>query len=81
MLTPLGRHSLLAKVEFAFLPKSGASYCLCTSPLVFIQNLPIRWSALRCVALIALNNLLSLHPVKPGKMQDLPMLIKSASEL
>jgi hypothetical protein len=59
MLTPLGRHSLLAKVEFDFSLKSGASYFLCTSRLVFLQNLLIRWSALKCAASIDLNNLLS----------------------
>jgi hypothetical protein len=79
MLTPLGRHSLLAKVEFDFSLKSGVSYCLCTSRLVFLQNLPIRWSALKCAALIALNNLLSSHPVKRGKMLEPVMLIKNAS--
>jgi hypothetical protein len=59
MLTPLGQHLLLAKVEFDFSPKNGASYFLCTSPLAFIQSLLIRWSALKCAASIDLNNLLS----------------------
>jgi hypothetical protein len=69
---------LPVKVEFAFSPKSGANCFLCTSPLVFIQNQQIRWNALKCVALIALNNSLSLPPVKPGKMQAPPMLIRNA---
>jgi hypothetical protein len=73
MLTPLGRHSLLAKVELDFSLKSGASYCLCTSLLVFTQSPPIRWSALKCAVLIVLNNSLWLLLVKRGKMQDRPM--------
>lgn len=67
--TPLGADvestwaALIAgKSGVRLLTEDWRELLLCTSPLVFTQNLQIRWSALRCAALIALNSSLSLHP-------------------
>jgi hypothetical protein len=74
-----GRRYLPANLESDFLLKIGVSSFLCTSLRALRQNLQIRWSALKCAALIAQNNSHSLHPVKLGKMQVLLMrLIRNA---
>jgi hypothetical protein len=64
-----GRRYLPANLESDFLPKIGASSCLCTSLRALRQNQPIKWSALKCVASIDQNNLHSLRLAKLGKMQ------------
>jgi hypothetical protein len=71
MSKPPGRRFLPARVGSDSSPKIGESYFLFTSQQGLLLNPQIRWSALRCDALIALNSSLSLHLAKLGKMPDL----------